>query len=112
MQVKVFGPMAGPGPRGDIVSWAPNQVVDVDDADKDAVGFYRGLIKAGIAELLEEAKAAKATAAPTSTTGPEPPPRAGAGSSRDAWADYAASQGIEVTDDMTRDDIVAALEEE
>jgi hypothetical protein len=38
------------------------------------------------------------------------PPKAGAGSSRDAWVDYAESKGVEVTDDMTRDDIVEAVE--
>jgi hypothetical protein len=46
---------------------------------------------------------------------PEPedqvPPRAGAGSGRDVWAAYAESQGVEVTDDMTRDEIIAAVEE-
>jgi hypothetical protein len=38
------------------------------------------------------------------------PPKAGAGSSRDAWVAYAESKGVTVTDDMTRDDIVAAVE--
>lgn len=38
------------------------------------------------------------------------PPRAGKGSSRQAWADYAAWLGIAVTDDMTRDDIIAAVD--
>jgi len=65
MQVKVFGPMAGPGPTGDIVSWAPNAVVDVDDGDKTAVAFYRGFVKAGIAEVIEEpAKPSPATSPP------------------------------------------------
>jgi len=40
----------------------------------------------------------------------EAPPKAGAGSSRDAWVEYAGSKGVEVTDDMTRDDIVEAVE--
>ena len=39
-----------------------------------------------------------------------PPPKAGPGSSRDAWADYAASVGVTVDDDATRDDIIAAIE--
>lgn len=34
------------------------------------------------------------------------PPRAGKGSGRDAWADHAASLGIEVTDEATRDEII------
>jgi len=113
MQVKVFGPMAGPGPHGDIVSWAPNAVVEVDDADKDAVAFYRGLVKVGIAEILEEPKTVKAAATPAASTSDDelpPPPKAGPGSSRDAWVEYAERLDIEVTDDMTRDEIIAAVE--
>lgn len=40
---------------------------------------------------------------------PDAPPKSGPGSGRDAWAAYAASLGVEVTDDMNRDDIVEAL---
>lgn len=40
------------------------------------------------------------------------PPRSGAGSGRDAWAAYADSLGIEVPDDMTRDDIIALVEQQ
>jgi hypothetical protein len=112
MQVKVFGPMAGPGPRGAIVSWAPNQVVDVDDGDEDAVAFYRGFVEAGVAEVIEEpAKAAASTKAAASADDElPPPPKAGPGSSRDAWVEYAERLDIEVDDDMTRDDIIAAVE--
>lgn len=39
-----------------------------------------------------------------------PPPRNGAGSGRDAWKAYADTLGLEVADDATRDDIVAAVE--
>jgi hypothetical protein len=39
------------------------------------------------------------------------PPRGGPGSDRDAWAAYAEANGVEVTDDMTRDEIIAAVEE-
>lgn len=38
------------------------------------------------------------------------PPRGGAGSGREAWADYAAGR-VPITEDMTRDDIIDALEE-
>lgn len=38
-----------------------------------------------------------------------PPPRAGAGSGRAAWVSFAAGK-VDVTDDMRRDDIVAALQ--
>jgi hypothetical protein len=39
------------------------------------------------------------------------PPRAGKGSGREEWAAYAESVGVEVTDDMTRDEIIEATEE-
>lgn len=39
-----------------------------------------------------------------------PPPLGGPGSGRDAWAAYAATQGVTVTDDMrSRDDVVNAV---
>lgn len=38
------------------------------------------------------------------------PPRAGRGSSRDAWAAYAATVGVTVGADDTRDDIIAAVD--
>jgi len=37
------------------------------------------------------------------------PPRAGAGSSRDAWVAFAESRGVHVEDEDKRDDIIAAL---
>ena len=40
---------------------------------------------------------------------PEPPPRSGKGSGRDEWAAFAAGK-VDVGDDMSRDDIIAALE--
>lgn len=39
----------------------------------------------------------------------DPPPLGGAGSGRDAWAAYAEAQGVEVTEEMSRDDIVEAV---
>lgn len=39
----------------------------------------------------------------------EPPPKAGAGSSRSKWVDYAAVHNVAVADDDTRDDIIDAL---
>jgi hypothetical protein len=40
------------------------------------------------------------------------PPRSGAGSGRDAWVSFAAQQGVDVGDDDTRDDIIAAVDAE
>jgi hypothetical protein len=39
-----------------------------------------------------------------------PPPRSGPGSGKDAWVAYAQARGVEVTDDMTREDIIGAVE--
>lgn len=38
-----------------------------------------------------------------------PPPRSGTGSGRDAWAVWAQQGGYPVTEDMSRDDIIAAV---
>lgn len=39
-----------------------------------------------------------------------PPPKAGQGSSAEAWRNYAVGLGVEVADDAPRDDVIAALE--
>lgn len=41
---------------------------------------------------------------------PAIPPRGGPGSGQDAWLAYAQSLGVDVADDTSRDDIVAAVE--
>lgn len=46
-----------------------------------------------------------------STVAPPVPPKSGTGSGRDAWAAYASAYSVDVTDDMSRDDIFAALDE-
>lgn len=38
------------------------------------------------------------------------PPKSGSGASRQAWADYAESKGVEVDADWKREDIIAAVE--
>ncbi len=55
---------------------------------------------------------------PAAPTPPEPaarvvveaPPRSGKGANRDAWAAYAETLGVAFTDDMGRDEIIAAVE--
>lgn len=49
--------------------------------------------------------------APAVKEEPEPP-RTGRGSGRDAWAAYAAAQGLEVDAEASRDDIIAALSDD
>jgi hypothetical protein len=48
--------------------------------------------------------------APDSQPLPEPPPRAGRGSSLPAWAGWATTAGVTVTDGMSRDDIITACQ--
>ena len=55
---------------------------------------------------VPSAKAADSEA--REVTGGEPP-RAGKGSSRDAWVAFAASRSVHVEDEDSRDDIIAAL---
>ncbi len=54
MKVIVHGPAAGPGPHGMIESWAPDQPVDVDDGDRQAVAWARMFISTGLATLVED----------------------------------------------------------
>ena len=42
--------------------------------------------------------------------GDDAPPRSGAGSGVGAWAKHARALGVPVTDDMSRDDIIAAVD--
>lgn len=56
-----------------------------------------------VAKRAAEAEAAKAAQIPE-------PPRGGAGSGVDAWRDYATQTGVELDDDMNRDDIIAAVD--
>ena len=44
------------------------------------------------------------------TEGDDAPPRSGAGSGVGAWAKYARTLGLTVTDDMSRDDIIDAVD--
>lgn len=48
--------------------------------------------------------------APDPTSLPDPPPRAGRGSSEQAWRAYAALVGVTTPDGAGRDDIIAACE--
>lgn len=44
--------------------------------------------------------------------GPVRPPESGKGSSLDAWQEYALEIGVDFDDDMTRDEIIAAVNEQ
>lgn len=68
MKIIVHGPAAGPGPHGMIESWAPDQPVEVDDGDKQAVAWARYVVSTGLATLVEDV-AIKAPRTPARTTG-------------------------------------------
>jgi len=38
------------------------------------------------------------------------PPRSGPGSSKAAWVEYAAARGVNVADDASREDVIAAVD--
>jgi hypothetical protein len=120
MKVKLLGGGSFYGPHGVMLSYAPGTVIDVDLDDETTVSFWRERVIGGAAELVEGKlpSAAKAPVADELDIDDEPdedteaaPPRGGPGSDRAAWAAYAESQGVDVDDDMTRDDIVAAVDE-
>ena len=52
---------AGPDWNGNIVSWAPNAEVDIDDHNEKAVAWARGWVDAG-AELVEDVARPKPSA--------------------------------------------------
>lgn len=56
-----------------------------------------------IAKRAAEREAAQAADIPE-------PPRGGTGSGVEAWRDYATKTGVEIDDDMNRDDIIAAVD--
>jgi len=61
---------------------------------------------------VEDAAPAAAPVDPAAAVvdeGDAPPPKSGPGSAKAAWVAYAQSHGVEVEDDATRDDIVAAV---
>jgi hypothetical protein len=62
------------------------------------------LVEAGLVKVVEHEAAAEVVG--------DEPPRAGKGSGRTEWAAYAAALGIHVGPDATRDDIIAAVDDQ
>ena len=55
MKIVVHGPAAGPGPGGMIESWAPDQPVEIDDGDKQAVAWARNYAATPLVTIVEDA---------------------------------------------------------
>jgi hypothetical protein len=87
------------------------QVDAVAESDAAAEKAREDALAAQTPQAEAEAEAQEPAAEPAAVTESGAPPRAGAGSGRDAWVAYAESQGVAVTDDMTRDEIIEAVEE-
>lgn len=60
-------------------------------------------------DVWEGAEQASAPADPV-VTQDGPPPKGGAGSGAPAWREYAARNNVEVAEDASREDVVAALD--
>lgn len=90
---------------------APPRPADPESVADPAAGDEVALLRARVAEL--EAAAASTSSAdggadPQSDT--VVPPRGGPGSGALEWREYARTVGVEVADDASRDDVIAALE--
>jgi hypothetical protein len=69
MRIIVHGPASGVGPDGMISSWAPDQPVEVDDGDKQAVAWARVRVASGLATLVEDVAAKEPQKAPARGSG-------------------------------------------
>lgn len=81
-------------PGDDVPEWAAKQITN-----PLAWGTERAAVAAGSGGVGGEAQVDDG-----------PPPQGGAGASRQRWADYAASNGVQVQDDWKREDIIDACE--
>lgn len=81
--------------------------MDVQVTVHDAEGVTReGTVKA---RHVDDTEAPSEPSKPSEAAGDEePPPRAGPGSGRARWTEYAAAHGITVDDETTRDEIIDA----
>lgn len=84
------------GQGEDLPDWAAEQITNPD--------VWEG-------ELPEHLQPEQDPSQPPETAPVEEPPRSGKGSSRDAWAAYAAVKGVDVTEGASREDIIAVLAE-
>lgn len=81
--------------------------IDVSD---ELVGFLDGTWRRRRAVETPRASSPTPAAPPATSTESAPPPKGGKGSSDAAWTTYARANGIDVTDEMSRKDVIAACE--
>jgi len=68
VKIIIHGPLAGPGPHGGpaLMSWGPDQEVEIDDKDAVAVAWARGWVETPHGELVEDVKEKEPPKAPAS----------------------------------------------
>ena len=111
------------GPGGEVPGWAAALITNPlawaeDDGDEPEDDGADGEASVTDGDEPDAASVSDgdvtATEDATTVGGDEPdveaPPRSGAGSGVGAWAKYVRTLGLTVTDDMGRDDIIAAVD--
>ena len=111
------------GPGGEVPGWAAALITNPlawaeDDGDEPEDDGADGEASVTDGDEPDAASVSDgdvtATEDATTVGGDEPdveaPPRSGAGSGVGAWAKHARALGVPVTDDMSRDDIIAAVD--
>ena len=104
------------GPGGEVPGWAAALITNTLAWAEDDGADGEASVTDGDEPDAASVSDGDVTATEDATTvgGDEPdveaPPRYGAGSGVGAWAKHARALGVPVTDDMSRDDIIAAVD--
>jgi len=112
MPISDEGLVSGSVNRAELAAAYAAATDDAVKANLAAAGAEHGMYVEGD-ELVDSSAPPEAEAEAEAETadaeGPTAPPLGGPGSGRDAWVAWADHLGVEVTEDMSRDDIVAAI---
>ena len=94
----------------EVPAWAEGRMVDVLESGASTTPTHEWKPETSTAwtDIAETANADASSEDPAAK--PEKPPKAGAGSGLDAWLEYATAIGVDVADDATRSDVIAAVE--
>ena len=97
------------GVEAEAVEQAAEDLDEVDDEPEDSDELDEGTPREA-REQSEDGELTGAEEEVDEALALEAPPQGGPGSGKDVWAQYAAANGVEVSDNATRDDIIAACE--
>lgn len=111
------------GPDDTVPDWAAKKIVNpkawqggkaptsAEDPTDELVRLRAKLaeLEAGLAAAQEGHALPVRVLAGVPAQADGPPPKGGAGSGAPAWREYAASKGVEVAEDASREDVIAAL---